>query len=655
MHGSFTLRALLVGLVIGVFIALSNTYYGLQIGAASQMSMVSGLLGHAIFQLFSRYLRLPFTPAENVLVVSVATATGCMPITAGLIGVIPALEHLLGPDDNGPLILPWSSLFVWSTGLCFFGLISASLYREYFIVQENLPWPGARATAQLISTLHHKKPAAAVEDGQFNAPNESDVLIDDDAQDVQWKEKLNALFRGTAVSGLLSILMFFAPILRQLPIFGNAAADKWLWRVDLAPGFLGQGIITGPVIPLHMLLGAIVGWGILSPYAKHRGWAPGDVEDWATGSRGWIIWVSLAALLADASVKLSWTLVRPIWARIALHRNFRQLLTSLRPKTNGDTAVARLLNNRYTVLPQRDSDGSHDSHQPLLRVEAQHNASTPTDRPPYSNLLLVGFIASVIACVLSVRVVFSGTIPWFYTVLAILLSLPMAVVGIRSLAETDYNPESALVSQLIFAWLASSQPNAIIVNLVSAALAQAGANQAGGISYDFKVGHLVGTPLGVQIPGQIIGSVFGAFISCGIYKLYTTQYTIPGRFFQVPAAFVVFSTAKLLLGRGLPEGVLPFVFGAATLSAVATIVKMRYSARWWQPLIPSGVSFAIGIYNTPSFTITRAIGGLLYHIYKKRNKGEGDIIVFSSGLILGESVTNIAILCLTTLLSTTKA
>ena len=62
-----------------------------------------------------------------------------------------------------------------------------------------------------------------------------------------------------------------------------------------------------------MLIGAIVGWGVLLPYAKHRGWAPGKVDDWTAGSRGWIIWVTLASLLADASIKLAWLILQPFW------------------------------------------------------------------------------------------------------------------------------------------------------------------------------------------------------------------------------------------------------------------------------------------------------------------------------------------------------
>jgi hypothetical protein len=43
-----------------------------------------------------------------------------------------------------------------------------------------------------------------------------------------------------------------------------------------------------------------------------------------------------------------------------------------------------------------------------------------------------------------VQLLFGSIMPWMFTVVAIFLSLPMAAVGIRALAETDCNPESAL-------------------------------------------------------------------------------------------------------------------------------------------------------------------------------------------------------------------
>lgn len=79
---SLTLRAVASGHLIGLLVNISNTYDGLRVGAGSQMSMVSGLLGYAGFKVFSRYTTRRLLPTENVLLISVATASGCMPLTA---------------------------------------------------------------------------------------------------------------------------------------------------------------------------------------------------------------------------------------------------------------------------------------------------------------------------------------------------------------------------------------------------------------------------------------------------------------------------------------------------------------------------------------------------------------------------------------------
>lgn len=206
---SFTLRALLSGLLIGVLINLSNTYYGLRVGAGSQMSMVSGLLGFIGFKLLSRYTARPFTPAENVLIISVATATGCMPVTAGFVGIIPALEYLIGPEENGPLRIAWESLLLWSLGLCFFGLIFASLLREHFIVREKLPWPGPKATAHLISTLHHILPNPSITTAGTLSPSQAEGSNGEGRQpllargnDIEWETGMNRLLQGAIGSGI---------------------------------------------------------------------------------------------------------------------------------------------------------------------------------------------------------------------------------------------------------------------------------------------------------------------------------------------------------------------------------------------------------------------------------------------------------------------
>ena len=203
---SFTFCAVLSGLLVGLLINVSDTHYGLRIGAGSQMSMVSGLLGYAASKLFSRYTAKQFTSAENVLLVSVATATGCMLLTAGLIAAISALEYIIGPDENGPLHIGFGSLVLWSTGLCFFGIIFTALLREHFIEQERLPWPGPSATSHVINTLHRTKPKRQPDYAiEQNVDCRTARSQDDHVRDgeIEWKTGMNSLLQGTIASGML--------------------------------------------------------------------------------------------------------------------------------------------------------------------------------------------------------------------------------------------------------------------------------------------------------------------------------------------------------------------------------------------------------------------------------------------------------------------
>ena len=183
----FTLRALVLGLLIGILIAFSNTYFGLQTGWISGMAMPSALIGFAYFKgLRALMCRVgtegmkrwgwgeEFSEVENVLVQTVAGSVGTMPLGCGFVGVIPALEFLLKPEETpesssndpeiisalalaeetGGLRLPLDRLVLWALGLCFFGVMFAVPLRKEVIVREKLKFPSGTATALMIGVLH---------------------------------------------------------------------------------------------------------------------------------------------------------------------------------------------------------------------------------------------------------------------------------------------------------------------------------------------------------------------------------------------------------------------------------------------------------------------------------------------------------------------
>lgn len=69
--------------------------------------------------------------------------------------------------------------------------------------------------------------------------------------------------------------------------------------------------------------GMLVGWGVLSPLSKNKGWAPGPVGSMTDGARGWILWTSLAIMVADSLVSLTPIIAEYIGMQVSAIRSLR--------------------------------------------------------------------------------------------------------------------------------------------------------------------------------------------------------------------------------------------------------------------------------------------------------------------------------------------
>lgn len=86
---------------------------------------------------------------------------------------------------------------------------------------------------------------------------------------------------------------------------------------------------------------------------------------------------------------------------------------------------------------------------------------------------------------------------------------------------------------------------------------------------------------------------------------------MPGPLFEVPTGYVWIFTARLVTGKGLPPMAREWAIAFAILFAVTTAVRTQTAGKRWHPLIPGGIAVAVGMYNVPSFTLARTMGGLL--------------------------------------------
>lgn len=280
--------------------------------------------------------------------------------------------------------------------------------------------------------------------------------------------------------------MHFYPVLRNLPIFGRVAAESWLWTFNPSLAYVGQGVIMGPETTLHMALGAFVGWAILSPLAHYREWAPGPVGDWDTGSKGWIVWVSLSIMLSDAIINLA-----HVGSQILLGPAFFELLKSrfksLVGKGSIQTQYTQLRNTddeNTLLVPESTEQGLYQSgsgsiweHHTRPRLEMARGEELDEDAPPEQQVgnrtISVGLAASILLCIVSIHVVFRDLVPLYATVLAVAMALVLSVMGVRALGETDLNPVSGIskLAQLFFALVVpASNKAAILINLISGAV-----------------------------------------------------------------------------------------------------------------------------------------------------------------------------------------
>jgi OPT family oligopeptide transporter len=638
---NFTVRGVLVGLGVGLIICFSNMYFGLQTGWVSSMAMPASLIGFAFFKTLSRHLDLPFTEVENVLVQTVAGSMGTMPLGCGFVGVMPALNYMLKPEEQGPIFLSLWKLILWSLGLCYFGVVFAVPLRRQVIIREKLKFPSGTATALMIGVLHgkeglpHAKPTAGtqgVSSGTTPFRTESSLSteqsdlrqLDSEALDSakrssNWKARVRLLVISFAVSGAYTLGTYFFPILRNLPIFGLTLAESWLWTLNPSLAYVGQGIIMGPATTLHMFLGAVVGWGILSPLAKSKGWAPGPVNDWESGSKGWIVWVSLAIMLADSVISLGFLTWRSLvvyglpyidTARRMIRRDgWKGVIQSrLSGSTNG---YARISGGEPMAFPSTSTSDIVDPMVSQRSFNEEIKDLPDVDAPPEhlvsDRVVWIGLLASIIFCIVCISVTFGASVPFYAIVMAVLMALILSIMGVRALGETDLNPVSGIskLAQLFFALIIpQSNKNSVIINLVAGAVSEAGALQSGDLMQDLKTGHLLGAAPNAQFWGQIIGSTVGAVVSALIYKLYTSVYAVPGDLFQVPTGYVWIFTARLVTGKGLPPMAWQWALGAALVFSITTSIRVAGTGKAWQSYIPGGIAVAVGIWFLYQHTIT---------------------------------------------------
>eukprot|EP00743_Colponemidia_sp_Colp-15_P000735 GILK01000814.1.p1 GENE.GILK01000814.1~~GILK01000814.1.p1 ORF type:complete len:704 (-),score=116.86 GILK01000814.1:122-1960(-) len=574
-----TPRAIVTGCALGAIVCCTNVYFGLKTGWGMGANLIVATLAFTVSRAFNFnwYTRLfggkPFTAKENCVAQTAGVAAGSLSSACAFTSAIPALGMA-----NVGIHYSYGQLVLWCLALAYFGLFFAVPLRKQAILRDKLKFPSGTATAESIRAMHSSHGAGA-------------------------NSKSMALVFSAVGAAVWNILCFFIVPMGTLPFFtwfGLPGVTARGLLLNTSPAFIGAGMFMGLKVTVSMLIGAALGWGVLGSIAVSNGW----IEDARVGS--WLLWVSVAFMVADALFQLAnifFVLVRSALARRAARK-----------------AAAGNLNAELAAELEEEVDPAGEDEQ------------IPT------TWWVGGLICSTALCTVLLAVVFD--IPFYLVFVGLILGCILAIVGVKATGETDINPLSGVgrITQLIYAGLA---PGDVRVNIVAAAMAAAGACQAADMMGDLKTGHILKAAPRAQFIAQIFGVAAGIVMAVPAWMLFSSAYEIPGTEFNAPSARMMNAVAELLkdgLGN-LPPHCIDFAVGAFFLTwaiNLATKFLPAHITKW----IPSCMAVGIAMMVTIDYSIIMFLGALMFYWWTKKRPQQADDLgaAVASGLVLGEGL-----------------
>jgi len=386
---------------------------------------------------------------------------------------------------------------------------------------------------------------------------------------------VQALAAGALASGLLMVLTSF---IKLFP-------DTWLLpgMQPMNIGFnwsllsFGSGLLVGFRVCLAMAIGTAISWFILPHYLLAHGMIP---ELTYPMTLRWVMWPATGLMVAGGltSLALKWHLIV---------KTFSGLRTS--------------------KLDDRDF--------------------------PMQWVFIGSIVMTVVICFVQY---FSMGIPVYLSFIAVLLSLPLMLVGLRVLGETNWGPISALsnMMQAIFAFIA---PGNVPVNMSSSGLTGTIAVTSEALIQDFKAGQLIkSNPRSLTI-AQLIAAPVGSIATAVVYPVLRDKFGIGPQGLSSPISVKWAGFAELLTkGLGaLPPGCLIGLVIGIIVGIILTLLAEYYSEK-----TPSPAAIGIGMLIPASVLLTFIAGGVAQLIWNRTApKSEDELrIPLASGLIAGEAI-----------------
>ncbi len=228
---------------------------------------------------------------------------------------------------------------------------------------------------------------------------------------------------------------------------------------------------------------------------------------------------------------------------------------------------------------------------------------------------------------------------WWLGLVSVVMTYPIALVCCRATGETDTTPIGAMgkVTQLVYAVLAKGQ---IVPNLMSAGTTAAAGGASADLLTDLKSGYLLGANPRKQFLAQFIGVFFGTLVIVPAWYLMVPDVKT-FESFNPPAAIMWEAVARALTQglHSIPATAQMAILVGGVIGIALPLIQsaLPIKARHWVPsAMGLGLAWVVPWYNALGFAIGAVIAWAWQLAHKKT--AEKYTIPVASGLVAGEAL-----------------
>ena len=614
----FTIRALIIGLVMCVILGAANAYLGLKAGMTIAATYPAAVIGMAVLRMYK----------GSLLEENFARTVGSIgeSVAAGAVFTIPAFVVLqLWKFDTSNMMVEYltASALMILGGLL--GIMFVTILRKVMVEDTTLPFPESVAASEIHKAGQRGADAAMQ---LFKAMGVGALVKLLSRANLGTKDGLGAFFYQNSFQipvGKLKESLVRLGLTKDSNIV-PAGGITTFSAPDITPAYIGVGYIIGPELGALNFAGGLLAWGLLvpllvfflGPHMIDKYTAVDGTQDWAALTGHLYKYIARPIAVGGMLVGACYTL----W------KMRKNLLLGIK---RGVADVRKAASAEATTLR--------------------------TERDLSFRVVLLG-ITVIFLLMVALYFYFTQVIG-----AAILAAVVMLVTGfffaavsgnLVGLIGSSNNPISGLtlattvVAALTMVILGVSGTQGVAAVLGVAAVVCVSSAVAGEMLQDLKVGHILGgTPWKMQV-GDVLGVIVaGAVMFFPLYVLHNSdlaQHPATGGFgsgsLPAPQAGLMAALSQGIVGG---EMAWPLVIVGIAMGISMILIKVR-----------SPMLFSVGMYLPLGTTFAIFVGGVIRGVVDRRVKklGLNDAqkarvenagILAASGLIAGEALMGLFI------------